>query len=897
MKRLATLAILTAAAAFTAAGQFTITTTSVGSAVLGQPYAPAILQTSGDPGPITWNVIAGALPQNFVVGPGPAGQPTAGTFCYGVPAPAGGPPNCFGTGVQSLQGVYNFTVQATSQSTAKTATQQYTMAVYQPVQITTTTLPVATANQAYVPPNGFQLVTTGGTGQFTWSLTAGALPPGIGLSATGILSGIAPNSTANYTFTVQVLDQVTQTTATQTLTLIVTGGLQIITTSLPNGTLNQSYTPFQLQGSGAKNPVWSLQQGSQLPVPFNLSPSGLLTGFGQSLGTFKFNIQFMDQDQPGVAVQTFTFYITLGPLGIGCPSCPQAATLPYANQNVAYRATLVPQGGIPPYTFSFDVANPQGLSINTTTGAISGTPSNAGAFPIPVTLKDSVGEVFSQTFSLNVFAAVSISTASLPNGSPGVSYSTTLTATGGSIPYSNWTVIAGSLPPGLTLNPATGQISGTPTTQGTYQFTVQVTDSVPGTASKVLSITIGSSQPLTITTTSLPDGVTNQTYSQTLGATGGASPYTWSVGSGNLPAGLLLNTATGVISGTPTSVGNVAFVVVVTDAQQSVARQNLSINIANAANAVVITTVSLPNGTLNQTYSQTLIATGGAGPPYAWTISSGTLPAGLQLNGATGVISGTPTAAGTSQITFTATDARGQTGSKTISITIILPPAPPASIALGSTTQPGVSLTTGAPYPLDITGILTLTFASSIGSPDGMEARFVNGGRSLQFTVPANTTQANFSGATNPAVMTGTVAGTITLKASLSASGQDITPSPAPTKTITINPAVPVILSVALQQVTGGINVVVEGYSNTREVSSGSFTFTVSSGNTLSQAQFTVTLTSAYATWFNSTASNATGGQFKLTVPFNVTGSATAVTKVTVTLTNGQGPSAAASSP
>src|SRR6185436_12659690 len=144
--------------------------------------------------------------------------------------------------------------------------------------------------------------------------------------------------------------------------------------------------------------------------------------------------------------------------------------------------------------------------------------------------------------------------------------------------------------------------------------------------------------------------------------------------------------------------------------------------------------------------------------------------------------------------------------------------------------------------------------------------------RSLEYIVRANTTTAIFPTTANPAILTGTVAGTITLTASMSAGGQDITPSPAPTKSITIDPAIPVISSVVLQQVTGGLNVVVTGYSNTREVSSGSFTFSVSSGNTLSQPQLTVTLTNAYATWYNNAASNATGGQFKLTVPFSVTG-------------------------
>ena len=411
----------------------------------------------------------------------------------------------------------------------------------------------------------------------------------------------------------------------------------------------------------------------------------------------------------------------------------------------------------------------------------------------------------------------------------------------------------------------------------------------------MFTITIGAGQALTITTAALPDGTLNQPYSQGVAATGGTSPYVWSVASGALPTGLQLSAATGAISGTPTSVGNFAFIILVTDSQQNVARKSLSINVANPANPVTITSGNF-TGSVSTAFSQTLAATGGT-PPYTWSVASGVLPAGLQLNSATGVISGTPSAAGASPVTFTATDANSQTGSKTITITIALPPAPVTSISVGSTTQPTVSLSTGAPYPVDITGVLTLTFASSVGSPDGMEVRFSNADAQPAVHRARQYHAGHLPDAPNAGVMTGTVAGTITLTASMSAGGQDITPSPAPTQTITIAAAVPVITSVALQQVTGGLSVVVTGYSNTREVSSGSFTFTVSSGNTLSQAQFTVALTSAYATWFSSTASNATGGQFKLTVPFSVTGSATAVTKVSVTLTNAKGASAAASSP
>jgi hypothetical protein len=822
-----------------------------------------------------------------VVGPAPFGQPgTDGTFCIGF-VTANGPPNCTTSPVSALPGQpYTFTIQATSFSTGKTATQQYTFAVVQPLQITTLTLPDAAANLPYA----VQMQATGGTGQFAWSVLAGALPPGIGLDpAKGVLSGTAPNVTASYTFTIQLLDQVTQATATSQFTINVLGGIAITTTALPDATVFQPYS-FQLKSAGGGSLVWSIPAGSQLPAGFSLSSGGLLTGFGQSTGTFTFQIQLMDQETQVTTQRIFTLNVTLGPLHI------VETTLPNATQNVAYHASLTAAGGIPPYRWSFDIASPQSLSINISTGAISGTPPNAGTFGIPVSLRDSTGTVFSVSLPLSVFPAVSITTASLPNGSPGVFYAATVSATGGALPYT-WTVSVGNLPTGLSLNATNGQITGNPSAQGAFQFTIQVTDFGGSIATKAFTITIGVSQLLTITTTSLPNGTLNQPYSQTVAAAGGTSPYSWSVSSGALPAGLQLSAATGTISGTPTSVGNFSFIILVTDAQQNIARQSLAINIVNPANPVVVTSGNF-TGDVLVAFSQTLTATGGT-PPYTWSIASGTLPGGLQLNSTTGVISGTPSPGGTSQVTFTATDAGGQTGSKTITITINTPPAPAVSISLGATTQPAVSLSTSAGYPLEITGFLTLTFASSVGGTDAGESRFSDGTRKVFFVVRPNTTQGLFTTVSNgtPAILTGTVAGAITLTVSMSAGGQDITPSPAQVKTIPIDAAVPVITSVALQQVTGGLSVVVKGYSNTREVSSGSFTFAVSSGNTLSQATITVPLTSAYTTWFNNAASNATGGQFQLTVPFSVTGSATAVTRVTVTLTNRQGASAPGSSP
>jgi hypothetical protein len=177
-----------------------------------------------------------------------------------------------------------------------------------------------------------------------------------------------------------------------------------------------------------------------------------------------------------------------------------------------------------------------------------------------------------------------LTTTSLPNGTVGAAYSSTLTATGGVTPYA-WSIVAGSLPAGLSLNAQSGTISGTPTSAGTANFTVRVTDAQnpADTADKAFSLTINGAAPATlnITTTSLPAARRNRSYSQTVQATGGVRPYSWSLASGSLPPGLTLNAATGTISGTPTTRGTWSFTVRVQDSQAPAASdtQALSINV------------------------------------------------------------------------------------------------------------------------------------------------------------------------------------------------------------------------------------------------------------------------------------------------------------------------------
>jgi hypothetical protein len=291
-----------------------------------------------------------------------------------------------------------------------------------------------------------------------------------------------------------------------------------------------------------------------------------------------------------------------------------------------------------------------------------------------VTLQNKLVSAAPQTVVAAAAATLSVSTSILSAGTVGTAYSQTLAATGGTTPYT-WAKTTGSLPAGLTLSTA-GVISGTPTTGGTSTFTVQVKDKSAITATKSLTIGINGA-PLSITSASLGDGYLATAYSQTLTATGGATPYSWTITTGTLPVGLSLAASTGIISGTPTAAGTSSITVQVKDANTTTTTKSLTITVYTLP---AITTTSLPTGTIGTAYNQTLTVTGGKSS-YIWSISSGTLPAGLTLTAATGIISGTLTASGTSSVTFKVADANAKSATQIIPITIN---AAPLSIANAS---------------------------------------------------------------------------------------------------------------------------------------------------------------------------------------------------------------------
>ena len=157
---------------------------------------------------------------------------------------------------------------------------------------------------------------------------------------------------------------------------------------------------------------------------------------------------------------------------------------------------------------------------------------------------------------------------------------------------------------------------------------------------------VAASPNLTITTTSMPSGTVGSSYSFALNAQGGVSPYSWSIASGSLPAGLQLN-VTGLVAGSPSAASSQTIGFSVQDSAQHSAAAKLTLSIGAGTNgsttsSLNITTTSLPAATVGSAYNFVLAAQGGT-PPYTWSLVSGTLPQGLLLDPSSGTITGTPT--------------------------------------------------------------------------------------------------------------------------------------------------------------------------------------------------------------------------------------------------------------
>jgi IPT/TIG domain/Putative Ig domain len=335
-------------------------------------------------------------------------------------------------------------------------------------------------------------------------------------------------------------------------------------------------------------------------------------------------------------------------------------SLPAGQVQATYTAQLSATGGTAPYSWSVSSANlPAGLTLSST-GAISGTPTQSENFPFTLSVKDSSSspQTASQAFSIIIAATptLQITTSSLPAGQVQSPYTSRLAESGNTEP-SSWSVVGGLLPPGLTLNASTGNIAGAPTKAGAFSVTMQVRDSATPvqTATKAFSLAISAS-PLQITTSSVPGGAVGVSYSATLVASNGVPPYAWSVQSGQFPPGLSLQGSTGQISGTPSQTGAFSFSVQARDSAGQTASSNFNASIAPAS-APIVSSMSPKSG---PTSGGTPVTVSGVNFKTGDTVLFGGVAAsGVTVSSATEIQAVTP-AHIAGPITVTVQDAGGQ---------------------------------------------------------------------------------------------------------------------------------------------------------------------------------------------------------------------------------------------
>jgi hypothetical protein len=470
--------------------------------------------------------------------------------------------------------------------------------------------------------------------------------------------------------------------------------------NLPTAYLNASYTQAFAAGGGVTPFTWSFVSGA-LPLGIRFLTSGVITGTPVESGTFTFTIQVQDRIN-GTVQKTFTLIVGASqpqydsqfvsqniPASVaagqsfsanikwhntGSQTWIGSAGIRLASQNPLNNTTW---GGDSVNLAGFEIPSGQRLDLTFTAQA----PQTPGTYNFQWQLFKEGSGVFGQAsanFSITVTGDSTPPAINSPasfEATQNTAFSYQFGAVGGAQPYT-WSVAAGSLPQGLTLNATSGLLSGTPTTTGNFAWAVQVADLQSRTSQKSVTMTVYAPAPppaplLEITNASLPSVTVNTTYNAQLTATGGVSPYVWSIAGGVLPTGVSLNTTTGAISGTPTTIGNFSFTAQVVDSQSHTSQKPFTVTVNPPP--LEITAASLPTVVRGASLNAQLVATGGT-QPYLWSIAAGSLPGGLNLNAASGVISGAPTAVGTFNFTAQVNDSQGRTARRDFSITVLPSP-------------------------------------------------------------------------------------------------------------------------------------------------------------------------------------------------------------------------------
>jgi uncharacterized protein YhjY with autotransporter beta-barrel domain len=606
---------------------------------------------------VTFSVFSGSLP------PGLALNTSSGAI----------------TGTPTTLGTFNGTIRATYVG-GQFDSQAFSITITQgPPAITSG----ATAGNAAVGVaySGYTITATNSPTSYGGS----GLPPGLSVvPATGAVTGVPSNASGSpYVATLTASNGVLPD-GTKLVTFNVAPAISSAASA--NG---QTGVAFNYQITPGPGPAYTSYAALD-PLPPGLtlnSGSGAITGVPTTQGSTPVRLTGTTGAGATSAQFTLTINIGLGPPVITSPLIAAGgATVPFSYQITATN---------PPHTGFAATPLPAGLTVNPTTGLISGTPAPGSGGPYSVTISatnaTNTGQAtLALTISENPPVITSAATAS---GTTGVAFSYQITATNGVTVFG-----ATGLPPGVTVNASSGLISGTPTAPGTFNATMTVTNG-SGSDSKPLTITVALGPPA-ITSPATAGGAQGFPFSYQITATNTPTSFNAT----GLPAGLSVNTSTGLISGTPTGIGTFTASISATNATAT-ATQSLTITLG--VGIPVFTSVASASGGTGLAFVHQLTATNN---PTSFGASG--LPPGLAIDTVTGLISGTPAAAGTFSVNASATNSTG-TGTQALTITITLrPPIVPTG---GSVT--GVS---GVPFSYTIQPTGGASAFSASGLPPGL---------------------------------------------------------------------------------------------------------------------------------------------------------------------------------
>ncbi|MBC2379941.1 autotransporter domain-containing protein [Pseudomonas sp. WS 5106] len=531
-------------------------------------------------------------------------------------------------------------------------------------------------------PYSQSMSSTGGVAPYTYTYNPTKLPAGISVSTNGVISGTA-TATGVFVFAVTVTDSTAGAPLIVTKNYSVTVAhptLAITPASLTAAGQSVAYSQ-QLSTSGGTAPYTYAVESGTLPPGLNLSPSGLLSGTPNNLGTYNFVVKSTDiTGGGGPYSKTISYSIVVS--AQPAPAIAGAVSAPITYGSTANPITLNLSGGA---ATSVAVASSAQHGTATASGtSITYTPTAGygGQDSFTYTATNGAGTSAPATVTITVSApTVTITPFTLPSTTVSTAYSQAITAANGFAPYT-YAITSGSVPTGMNINATTGLLSGTPTAAGSFNFTVGATDSSTGSGpySGAQAYTMTVSAPtISVAPTALPTMTTGVAYSQGIVATGGTTPYSYAITAGSVPTGLSL-APDGTLSGTPTAAGPYNFTVTATDS-------------STGTNAPF---------TGSRTYSGTVAAgapvTGAVSAPVAYGSTANLINLNLSGGAATSVAvasppqHGTATASGTS-ITYTPTT--GYSGQDSFTYT--------ATNGAGTSAPATVTITVGAPASQTIT--------------------------------------------------------------------------------------------------------------------------------------------------------------------------------------------------